>query len=74
MGLVVVTADEITRVLVGAAETSLNQARRSWLGERPRVRSVTAVGDAATRVIEIAEREQADLIVIASHGYGPIRR
>jgi nucleotide-binding universal stress UspA family protein len=37
-------------------------------------RTVLLEGDPATRIVEFAHREQAGLIVMPTHGYGPFRR
>jgi nucleotide-binding universal stress UspA family protein len=73
-GRVLVTADDMTRSQIEAAETSLAQSKQTWLGDRPHVRCATAVGDPAEQIVAAAERELVDVIVMASHGHGAIGR
>ncbi|MGQ9634410.1 MAG: universal stress protein [Bryobacteraceae bacterium] len=39
-----------------------------------RVNRILLEGDPARRIVEYAEKEQVDLIVMPTHGYGPFRR
>jgi nucleotide-binding universal stress UspA family protein len=41
---------------------------------RRNVRAVILAGDPATNILEFAEAEKVDLIVISTHGYGPVGR
>ena len=43
-------------------------------GRGRRIESVVSWGDPASKIEEMAEHEQVDLIVMPSHGYGPFRR
>lgn len=73
-GRVLVSAEEVTRAQVKRIESSLKQARQTWLGGQPKVRCQTAIGDPVEQILTTAEREQVDLIVLASHGHGAIDR
>lgn len=40
----------------------------------PRVRRIVLEGDPARKIVEYAQAEKVDLIVMPTHGYGPFRR
>jgi nucleotide-binding universal stress UspA family protein len=52
------------------AERELEQARASLAGRSVETEYVTDVGDAAERLLELAERRDADLIVVGSREHG----
>jgi nucleotide-binding universal stress UspA family protein len=52
------------------AERELEQARASLAGRSVQTEYVTDVGDAAERLLELAERRGADLIVVGSREHG----
>jgi nucleotide-binding universal stress UspA family protein len=64
----------MTRAQVKSIETNLARVKQTWLGDRPNVRCETAIGDPAERILAEATREHVDLVVMASHGRGAIRR
>ena len=51
-------------------ERELEQARASLAGRSVQTEYVTEVGDAAQRLLELAERRDADLIVVGSREHG----
>lgn len=73
-GRLIVSEEEMTRARVDESDTSLAHACQDWLSDRPHVRTMTAIGDAAEKIVQTAYREKADLIVMASHGYGGVLR
>jgi nucleotide-binding universal stress UspA family protein len=52
------------------AERELEQARASLAGRSVQTEYVTEVGDPAGRLLELAERRDADLIVVGSREHG----
>ncbi|HUK15180.1 MAG TPA: universal stress protein, partial [Bryobacteraceae bacterium] len=54
-------------------QKDLDGLRESELGGI-RTRTVVLEGDPAARIVEFAHREEAGLIVMPTHGYGPFRR
>jgi nucleotide-binding universal stress UspA family protein len=56
----------------GAEEKMKEFRSREW--ERLRVKRVLREGDPAKTIVEYANEEHADLIMMPTHGYGPFRR
>jgi nucleotide-binding universal stress UspA family protein len=56
------------------AERELEQARASLAGRSLQTDYVADVGDAAERLLELAERRHADLIVVGSREHGFLER
>jgi len=54
--------------LEASAKNSLQELLDQRVSKELRVRPLVAYGDAANEVVRIAEAEQVDLIVIATHG------
>ena len=54
--------------LEASAKNSLQELLHQRVSKELRVRPLVAYGDAANEVVRIAEAEQVDLIVIATHG------
>jgi nucleotide-binding universal stress UspA family protein len=52
------------------AEQELEQARASLEGRSVQTEYVTDIGDAAERLLDLAERRDADLIVVGSREHG----
>ena len=52
------------------AERELEQARASLAGRSVQAEYVTEFGDAAERLLELAERRDADIIVVGSREHG----
>jgi nucleotide-binding universal stress UspA family protein len=50
------------------AKTTLERLIKEQVSERTRVRSIVGYGNAADEILRIAEEEDVDLIVIATHG------
>jgi universal stress protein A len=55
------------------AEKSLQDVIKNKLPHNLKVRSIVAYGDAANEIINIADKENVDLIVIATHGRTGLR-
>lgn len=51
----------------------LERRRAELAGEGLDVRAILEAGDPATRLVEIAEREGADLIAMATHRHGKVK-
>ena len=47
----------------------LNQIRRERIPEGVQSRAVVIQGDPANQIVQLAEEEQVDMIVIATHGF-----
>jgi nucleotide-binding universal stress UspA family protein len=56
------------RVLKDNAEQSMRQLVNERIPQDVPVKTVIAEGDPANQIVQVAESEQADLIVIATHG------
>lgn len=56
-----------------AAAEALRRCAEQHLPDSP-VETVTSVGVAAAEIVAAADKAEVDLIVMASHGYGPIRQ
>jgi len=67
------TANELYRHQRESLERELDALRDAELAG-VKVRTLLLEGDPATRIVEFAHREQVDLIVMPTHGYGPFRR
>jgi nucleotide-binding universal stress UspA family protein len=68
-----VTVTELYRSQIELMQRELDSLRDSELSGI-NVRTLLAEGDPASRIVEIAHREEAELIVMPTHGYGPFRR
>jgi nucleotide-binding universal stress UspA family protein len=64
---------ELYRNQSGRAERELEGFADTWLAGCP-VRRVALEGEAAERIVEFANAEEAGLIVMATHGFGHFRR
>jgi nucleotide-binding universal stress UspA family protein len=64
---------EIYRSQIELFQKDLDALRNSELAGIP-ARTVLLEGDPASRIVEFAHREEAGLIVMPTHGYGPFRR
>lgn len=64
---------EVYRNRAAEVREELNQFLAGELADVA-VRRVVLEGDTAHRIVEHAHQEHADLIVMATHGYGPFRR
>ncbi len=53
---------------VGGAEKRLAQVAKELLGDKVPLRIEVAIGKAAGEILRVAERDSADLIVMATHG------
>jgi nucleotide-binding universal stress UspA family protein len=67
------TAGELYRSQRESLQRELNDLRDAELAGI-KVRTLLLDGDPASRIVEFAHREQVDLIVMPTHGYGPFRR
>jgi nucleotide-binding universal stress UspA family protein len=56
------------RELEAYAEKSLQDVIKNKLVKKPKVHTAVGYGDAANEILSIAEKENVDLIVIATHG------
>ncbi len=52
-----------------SAAKALNQIQQEKVPAAIRVQTVVVQGDPATRIVQLAEDEAADIIVIATHGF-----
>ncbi|HKE25057.1 MAG TPA: universal stress protein [Bryobacteraceae bacterium] len=64
---------ELYRNQMNLFQKDLESLRDSEFAGR-RARTVLLEGDPAARIVEFAHREEAGLIVMPTHGYGPLRR
>lgn len=64
---------EVYRNQTAHATRELEEFEQRELADR-RARHVVLEGEPASRIIEFAHAEHADLIVMPTHGYGPFRR
>jgi nucleotide-binding universal stress UspA family protein len=60
--------------LIKERKSALDAYMRADFQELPEVERVTAQGDAATVIADYAGSHGVDLIMMATHGYGPFRR
>jgi nucleotide-binding universal stress UspA family protein len=67
------TPVEVTKEKLELKQTRLNLFLPS-LEEHVQVKRVVVSGDPARKVVEHAESEGSDLIMMPTHGYGPFRR
>jgi nucleotide-binding universal stress UspA family protein len=74
LGKLVATAAEVQEAYEASAREELEEARRTWLGDQPKVTLEVAAGDPAEQILWAAERHAVDLIVMASHGRGALGR
>ncbi|MER3437112.1 MAG: hypothetical protein C4346_05670, partial [Chloroflexota bacterium] len=74
LGKLVATAAEVQEAYEASAREELEEVRRTWLGDRPKVTLEVAAGDPAEQILWAAERHAVDLIVMASHGRGALGR
>ena len=65
---------EANKILDEQARRNLQQAAEQLKNAGFATRAIVVVGDAATAIVETAEREQVDLIVIATYGKTGWRR
>jgi nucleotide-binding universal stress UspA family protein len=65
---------EYERYLHLDAEKHLEEVQRDLIDEKVRVTPLVGHGDAADEIVAIAEREEADLIVISTHGSTGLER
>lgn len=75
-GAITMTAEEVAEMLRNLAEADLDRAEEHWTGLAPAVTLTKKAvkGDAATVIMETADAENADLIVMASAGRGALGR
>lgn len=59
---------EYERALHADAERKLNEAKAEYIPPEVTVHTIVRHGDVAGEIIRVAQDEQADLIVIATHG------
>ena len=64
---------QIMQQMTENAHDALQKLIANHIADRVPARHVVEVGDPATRIVEAAEKEQADLIVIATHGRSGIK-
>ena len=75
LGQVLMTADEVREMLTSLARKDLERgAERYPAGDRVRYELLTPFGDTAGTLLETAEQQNADLIVMASTGRGALSR
>lgn len=74
LGQIVVPADAVERWAEQAARDELAAAAERVRGPGLAVRATVAAGDPATEILRAAAADQADLIVLASHGRGAVGR
>ena len=65
---------ETNNILDKEARKNLQQAAEQLKDAGLTTRAIVVIGDAATAIVETAEREQVDLIVIATYGKTGWRR
>jgi universal stress protein A len=65
---------EYERYLHLDAEKHLSEVQRDLVDEKVRVRALVGHGPAAEEIVATAEREQVDLVVIATHGSTGLER
>lgn len=73
-GQVIGSAETIQAGYQDMAETQLRAAVDKWFSSGGAVRTVVAKGDPGEQILAAAEAEDADLIVMSSHGRGSIGR
>jgi nucleotide-binding universal stress UspA family protein len=61
-------ASEYARVLNQAAEQQLREVTQKRVPSEIRLRTLIKHGDPGTEIVQVAEEEAADLIVMATHG------
>ena len=62
------TIAEIENKLIDGAKESMEDFINKNFSDYPKVKKVIDKGDVIEKIIEVAEKEEADLIVIGSHG------
>lgn len=73
-GQVIGSAETIQEGYRQIAEEQLADAKGRWFGDDDRISTVIAVGDPGDQILATAAEQQADLIVMSSHGRGAIGR
>jgi nucleotide-binding universal stress UspA family protein len=61
-------AEAYSRELRGQAEKQLREIIENRIAPELEVRSVVGIGDAASEIVQLADTEAADVIVISTHG------
>ncbi|AHM57979.1 hypothetical protein EAL2_808p04760 (plasmid) [Peptoclostridium acidaminophilum DSM 3953] len=56
------------------AAATIEEDKKLFEGSTLNVKYVTAVGDAASKILDVCEEEGCDFIVIATHGMGAAKR
>lgn len=74
LGKLVATAAEVQEAFEASAREELKAAHEKWLPDHRNVAIEVAAGDPAEQILWAAERQAADLIVMASHGRGALGR
>lgn len=73
-GEVIATAETIQAGYQQMAEAQLAAAVAKWFGEGAKVSTAVSAGDPGDRILAVAEKQGADLIVMSSHGRGALGR
>lgn len=65
---------ELTRHVLDAVHREIDRVLASRAEARVPIRAIVEEGEPARAVLEVAQREKADLIVLGTHGRGPVMR
>ncbi len=73
-GKTVGSSDDIQQAYAETARRNLETIEEKWCPDREDVSLVTAQGDPADEILRIAREEDADIIIMSSHGQGAVGR
>lgn len=66
--------EELRRLSVNAAEEALRKLRTEYADRVTDVSAHVLIGSPPFEIVRFAEEHKADLIVMGTHGFGPVRR
>jgi nucleotide-binding universal stress UspA family protein len=73
-GQIVGTAETIQEGYRQMAQQQLNESLGRWFGSKEKVSTSIATGDPGEQILAVAAEQNADLIVMSSHGRGAVGR